>query len=551
MMEQSKIKALFDKKKIYLKKFVESIQPYWNQLLAKPRHEQILLVFTIEAILAVVVVLFTLPIILALSFITIEKILTTTGVWTLITLLISSPIAFFVWKFRDENTVHQLENQRKDVNLKEFQKIAEWVSGLHLVEDKIVERTKKIETPVENNSSRQEGNQEETTDTTPETETSREYGEAGQSRHIPSHSRQDGAVGLQVAAVYMLKPFYCGDHGDGFRKPALNLLTSAWLALFKQVEDDEENNQKPDSEKLKNSPLAIALTEVLLADGGIHLRRYPEVFPNLYLPYLNLHLSGLDKEVLKLLSEDLNCSRINLKYAYLKMAELNGAKLSGAKLNGTKLNGAKLNEAKLTGADLTGADLNGAKLNGADLISANLNGANLNKAKLDNATLNNAKLNNATLNKAKLNNAKLKGAALKGADLTGAELKNEADLNGADLKGAKLAGAKLDGTKLNGTKLDGANFYLAQLFNIRTNHHTSWRGALFDTDNIQEICTYLDDESLKWIIQVPKLAAVPKARRTLFKFERNGYQYVHQIPRSLTVEKLQELNPQWIISLKE
>ncbi|VEJ51301.1 pentapeptide repeat-containing protein [Neisseria weaveri] len=485
-----------------------------------------------------------------------KELLGSNGIWTFIVLLISAPIAFLVWKFRDENTVYQLENQRKDVNLKEFQKIAEWVSGLHLVEDKIVEKTKKIEKPAENNPSGQWGNQEEATDTTLETETSREYGQAGQSRHIPSHSRQDGAVSLQIAAINMLKPFYCGEHGDGFRKPALNLLTSAWLALFKQVEDGKGNNQKPDPEKLKNSPLAIALTEVLLADGGIHLRRYPEVFPNLYLPYLNLHLSGLDKEVLKLLSEDLNCSRINLKYAYLKMAELNGAKLSGAKLNGTKLNGAKFNEAKLTGADLTGADLNGAKLNGADLISANLNGANLNKAKLNNATLNNAKLNNATLNKAKLNNAKLnnaklKGAALKGADLTGAELKNEADLNGADLKGAKLAGAKLDATKLNGTKLDGANFYLAQLFNIRTNHHTSWRGALFDTDNIQEICTYLDDESLKWIIQVPKLAAVPKARRTLFKFERNGYQYVHQIPRSLTVEKLQELNPQWIISLKE
>ncbi|MDO4643170.1 MAG: hypothetical protein Q4A74_04955 [Cardiobacteriaceae bacterium] len=64
------------------------------------------------------------------------------GVWTFITLLTSAPVAFMVWHFRDENTRQQIEHQRKDVNLKEFQKIAEWVSGLHFQEGK--EITKKI-----------------------------------------------------------------------------------------------------------------------------------------------------------------------------------------------------------------------------------------------------------------------------------------------------------------------------------------------------------------------------------------------------------------------
>ncbi|MDO5090766.1 MAG: hypothetical protein Q4D61_04405, partial [Cardiobacteriaceae bacterium] len=306
-MDQSRLKAYFSKKKAEL---TTLSQKYWNQLLAKPRHEQLLWVFAIEVALAII---FFVPLmVLASSFTIIEKILTTTGVWTLITVLISSPIAFFVWKFRDENTIHQLENQRKDVNLKEFQKIAEWVSGLHLVEDKIVKKTKSTEKAAGNHPS----GQEQKTDGTPEMETSHEYGQAGQSRHIPSHSRQDGAVGLQVAAVYMLKPFYCGEHGEGFRKPALNLLTSAWLALFKQLEKDKKNqptHQQLYPELLSNSPLAIALTEVLLADGGTHLRHHREVFPNLYLPYLNLHLPGLDKEEVLQLFVGLKCRGINLE----------------------------------------------------------------------------------------------------------------------------------------------------------------------------------------------------------------------------------------------
>lgn len=64
------------------------------------------------------------------------------GAWTLITLIVSAPVAYVIWFFRDANTQKQIENQRKDVNLKEFQKIAEWVSGAHLVEEKIIEKSK-------------------------------------------------------------------------------------------------------------------------------------------------------------------------------------------------------------------------------------------------------------------------------------------------------------------------------------------------------------------------------------------------------------------------
>ena len=63
------------------------------------------------------------------------------GAWNLIILIVSSPVAFVIWHFRDENNRQQIENQRKDINLKEFQKLSEWVSGAHLPEIKTVSKT--------------------------------------------------------------------------------------------------------------------------------------------------------------------------------------------------------------------------------------------------------------------------------------------------------------------------------------------------------------------------------------------------------------------------
>ncbi|WP_262379039.1 MULTISPECIES: hypothetical protein [Neisseria] len=47
------------------------------------------------------------------------------GYWNFIILIVSAPVAFVIWHFRDENNRQQIENQRKDINLKEFQKLSE------------------------------------------------------------------------------------------------------------------------------------------------------------------------------------------------------------------------------------------------------------------------------------------------------------------------------------------------------------------------------------------------------------------------------------------
>ncbi|WMY63654.1 pentapeptide repeat-containing protein [Pasteurella multocida] len=296
---------------------------------------------------------------------------TSNAYWTLATLFISSPVAFIIWHFRDKNITQQIENQRKDINLKEFQKIAEWVSGLHLVEDEVTEQFK--------NSARKRiiktqrsSNQKETT---------RKYPQQSEHLSIPTFSKKDGAVGLQIAAIYNLLPFYRGEHGESFKKPALNLLLSAWLALqqkeVKNLENfdvltnrlDFDNTVKKIQENGR-SPIGIAITHVLLADGGGHLVQYPEVFPNLCLAGMDFHLPGLDKNVLSLFINIKNCSGINLI-----AANLHSARLDGASLYGARLDGASLMRARLDGASLMRARLDGARLGGARLYGARLYGA--------------------------------------------------------------------------------------------------------------------------------------------------------------------------------
>ncbi|WP_191963653.1 pentapeptide repeat-containing protein [Neisseria zalophi] len=496
------------------------------------------------------------------------------GIWTLIVLLISAPVAYVVWQFRDQNAVHQIENQRKDVNLKEFHKIAEWVSGLHLVEDKIIEKTKPSEQP--NNETKDTESEQTLSETHLTIENAREYGQAGAKRHLPSHSREDGAVGLQVAAVYMLRPFYCGEHGDDFRKPALNLLTAAWLALFKQVEKN-----KTCAEKLSKSPLGIALTEVLLADGGTHLRYHSEVFPNLYLPYLDLHLPGLEKGVLSVF-QGMKCSGIQLYGAHLEGAHLKGADLVGAHLEGAHLKGADLVGADLVGAHLEGADLEGADLEGADLVGthleeahleeAHLEGAYLRKAHLEGAILWGAHLEGAHLEGAHLEGAHLEGAHLEGAHLEGAHLEGAhlegAHLEGAHLEEAILCGAHLEGAHLSGIYLQRANLRMAKLeetnffpLNVQYLEQVIWTGALIRPNDANYIKEKAKLTNVDWIV-LPSLVLsfdhdVVEYENAKFVFSNRALDYsiTHTLPieesKDEVLEELRRLNPYWNITIDD
>ncbi len=162
-----------------------------------------------------------------------------TGFWTLSTLVISSPVAFVIWRFRDEN-------QSKDINLKEFQKIAEWVSGMHFPDNHIeisitkTKTTKPLKRDKLSAKKLEISTEEKTTETTKKP------------ANADLFSKRSGAESLQIAAIYNLLPFYRGDHGTSFEKPAVNLLKSTWammqLNLLQQLNELERDETKTPEE---------------------------------------------------------------------------------------------------------------------------------------------------------------------------------------------------------------------------------------------------------------------------------------------------------------
>lgn len=213
------------------------------------------------------------------------------GYWNFIILIVSAPVAFVIWHFRDENNRQQIENQRKDINLKEFQKLSEWVSGAHLPEIKTVSKTTQ-------KSSSKDGAIEQTT------EQSEEYAKKTDTADFDTFSKRDGAVALQISAIYNLLPFFRGDHGESFRLPAFNLLKSAWQAMqqdsLKKLEVDNlsQAKRKMIFDELKQkaaSPMGMALTHMLLSlnqeNTKLNLRDFPEMLPNICLVGINFHLS--------------------------------------------------------------------------------------------------------------------------------------------------------------------------------------------------------------------------------------------------------------------
>lgn len=324
------------------------------------------------------------------------------GSWNFIILIVSSPVAFVIWQFRDENSRQQIENQRKDINLKEFQKLSEWVSGAHLPETKVVEKniTKSSFTP--NNESAVSPKKQITEQTE---ECSKEYGQKPDTTHFDIFGKWDGAIALQISAIYNLLPFFRGDYGESFRLPAFNLLKSAWQAMQQNYliqltpEDgvlyDDQRDQIIDAlQHNANSPIAVALTYVLLSfdrkNEQLNLHYFPEMQSNLCLAGANLYF-------LIQTTKSKGFSGIDLSEIDLCGAFLYSTNLSGSKLCSTDLSGATLFKANLSGANLIEANLSHTDLGEANLSNANLSNTDLSNARLFNTDLSNAKLFNVDL----------------------------------------------------------------------------------------------------------------------------------------------------------
>ncbi|CWW45751.1 pentapeptide repeat-containing protein [Haemophilus influenzae] len=207
------------------------------------------------------------------------------GFWTLFSLIVSSPIAFVIWSFRDQNATDQINNSRKDTNLKEYHKIVEWITN------------------------------------------------------------KDSSDELKISAIYYLRRFY-EDKSLGFQQAALHLLLSTWEFMQKnELEKLEKVNDKAEAKSIinslrenGNSPLGIAITKVLLSNEGKCILAYPEVFSSICLAGMNFYLPGLSNDIVNNLfnNDKIKYSGIQLQGCQFRDINLKDVDLSYSNLLGTE-----------------------------------------------------------------------------------------------------------------------------------------------------------------------------------------------------------------------
>ncbi len=284
--------------------------------------------------------------------------------------VMSAPIIFVIWVFRDRNRLMELENARKDTNLKEFQQLQRWATG-------------NIEGDKDN---------------------------------------QDNKIALQISALHSLRAYLKGEYGDSFRRGAYEIfrasLATQHQKILKQVNEGE----------FENITIAINSCQLTKQLNIIASEEWFNLLINHNFPTNNISLLGvnLSKSYLylhhRIYGKILDLEGAQLQGANLKFAQLQGANLWRAQLQGANLWDAELQGANLRGAQLQGANLKFAQLQGANLWRAQLQGANLWRAQLQGVDLWNARLQGANLWDARLQGANLAGAQLQGANLRDAQL---------------------------------------------------------------------------------------------------------------------------------
>ena len=293
----------------------------------------------------------------------------TKSIISLTTLIITAPIVFVVWLFRDKNKLLELENARKDTNLKEFQQLQRWATG-----------------------------------------------------NMDGNSDNDNKIALQISALHSLRAYLKGEYGESFRRGAYEIfraiLATQHQKILQQLKNDES---KTIMGAIDSCPLTKQLN-IIASEEWFNL------LINHNFPTKGISLLGVDLSHAYLHHRTYNKTLV-LQGARLQGATLLGARLQGADLGGAQLQGAilwvaRLQGANLGGAQLQGANLQNAQLQGADLQNAQLQGANLQNAQLQGADLWDARLQGANLGGARLQGADLRNARLQGVYTETLELLN-------------------------------------------------------------------------------------------------------------------------------
>ncbi|CAC9953141.1 hypothetical protein [uncultured Gammaproteobacteria bacterium] len=222
-------------------------------------------------------------------------------------IVMSAPIIFIIWTFRDKNKLSELENARKDINLKEFQQLQRWATG-----------------------------------------------------NIDSNSDNDNKITLQISALHSLRAHLKGEYGESFRRDAYEIFRAILATQHQKILQQLKNSEsKTIRGAIDNCPLTKQLN-IIASEEWFNL------LINHNFPTKGISLVGVDLSYTYLHHRTYNKTLV-LQGTRLQGADLRNVRLQGADLQNARLQGANLLDARLQGADLWGAQLQGADLWGARL----------------------------------------------------------------------------------------------------------------------------------------------------------------------------------------
>ena len=314
--------------------------------------------------------------------------------------IVAAPIIFIVWLFRDKNNRVQIENARKDTNLKDFQKLSEWASGFHLPEIKKNTGSKITIKTIDN-----------IREIVEETTNSIEDFIVHESSN--SISRRQGAEALQASAIAQLEAFMFGKYGEQFMQPAFLLIHAIWESAItqQQINHPHISDFNKALNQLHKNPIISALNRALVGENGYHLRLFESSLKN-------INLSGL------MVNRSDNSKKLNLIGLTLTEVDLSHAALDNTQMQGATLKNSNFDSTSLTDTDLHGADLRYCEFNYTIFEQAKLRYTNLEGCMLQGVTLRSATLEYANFQSSSIVDCNFKNANLKGANLKGALLDN-------------------------------------------------------------------------------------------------------------------------------
>ena len=235
-------------------------------------------------------------------------------------LLIGLPVAFLLWHWRDRNVRDQIENARKDTNLREYLEVQKMAAGL--VEGADGEQSVKCQ--------------------------------------------------LQIAALHQIRGFLRGEYGESFRRPAFELLMSGHANAMERIGVKEVQKQISEFDEDISDDIWVSKERLIVKMNMVDKERLEIIkfeYDQIFGGYFNLSGKCFDfidftwtefKPNLKISNASFfgatffGCllKSVNFEYSQLQAAEFHDCDLSNARLWGAHLDGGTLSDCILWGANI-------------------------------------------------------------------------------------------------------------------------------------------------------------------------------------------------------